>query len=86
MLIAFGCGAGNAIVSLLFSNLPVSFYPICKAAGFIPDLALSPFVWQLVFFPLELVVGIMAMCNGNLGGIQLLESTAVQKVYLAAMK
>ena len=86
MLIALGCAAGNAIVSLLFSNLPVCFYPMCQAAGLIPDVGLSPFVWQLGFFPFELMLGAMAMCNGNLGGIVLLEATAVQKVFLSAMK
>ena len=85
-LIAVGCGAGNAIVSLLFSNLPVCFYPMCQAAGLIPNVGLPVFVWQLAFLPLELTLGIMAMCNGNLAGIVLLEATGVQKVFLAAIK
>ena len=86
VLIAVGCAAGNAIVSLLFSNLPVCFYPVCKSAGLIPNIGLSPLVWQLVFLPLELAVGVMALCNGNLGGIILIESTGAQKVCLAAIK
>ena len=86
MLIAVGCGAGNAIVSLLFSNLPVCFYPIFKSAKLIPDVGLPQFVWQLAFLPLELTLGLMAMCNGNLGAIVLIGTTGVQKVCLAAIK
>ena len=85
--IAIGCGAGNAIVSLLFSNLPVCFYPMCKAAGLLPELSfMTPLMWQLAFFPAELTLGVLAMCNGNLGGVMLNGSICVQKVCMATLK
>lgn len=86
LAIAVSCGTANGLVSLLFSNLPVCFYPMCKEAGLIPDVSLPPFVWQLVFFPLELMLGTLAMCNGNLGGIVLHGAVGAQRVCTAVIK
>ena len=44
------CVVAQAILSLLFSNLPVCLYPMCKKAGLIPDIkTITLFMWQLAY-------------------------------------
>ena len=81
-----GVGLANGVVSLLFSNLPVSMYPMSKAAGLIPDLGIHPFFWQLAFFPMELILGSIAMFNAGFGGMVLQESIGVQRVCMTILK
>ena len=82
-----GLVGAQAMVSILFSNLPVCIYPMCKAAGLLPEVNfMTPLMWQLVFVPAELLLGILAACNMYSGWNILVQSTGVQKVSMAAIK
>ena len=46
-----------ALISIIFVDLPVCLLPLAKTAGIVKDDGTLPhFVWQLIFFPLELAL------------------------------
>ena len=72
-----------ASLSILFKNLPVCLLPLAKGVGIVPDRGVLPdFIWQLIFFPLEVAVAVPPLtATGFSAGIMFI-SVGVFKIYL----
>ena len=72
-----------ASLSILFKNLPVCLLPLAKGVGIVPEQGMLPhFMWQLIFFPLEVAVAVPPLtATGFSAGIVFI-SVGVFKIYL----
>ena len=77
---------GTAIISLLWNNLPVCFFPMAESVGLIPSGALPRFPWQLVFFPLEYVAYLPPMFMAPFTGSIIVAELGVLKLYLKELR
>ena len=72
-----------ASLSMLFNNMPVCLLPLAKGVGIVPERGVLPhFMWQLIFFPLEVAVAVPPVAAmGFSAGIMFI-SVGVFKIYL----
>ena len=77
---------GTAIISLIWSHLPVCFFPMAEKAGLIPAGVLPRLAWQLVFFPQEYLAYLPPMFIAPFTASIIIAELGVLKLYLQDLR
>ena len=81
-----GIAFAAAIASLIWSDLPVCFFPIAENVGLIASGALPRFAWQLLFFPLEYLAYLPPMFIAPFTANVIIAELGVLKLYLTELR
>ena len=80
-LVTQGIALAVGINSILFRDMPVCWLTVANNLGWIPHGVIPYFVWQLLFFPLEMALSLPPMFSASFGGITFLVGLGVLKMF-----
>ena len=86
LLTVNGIAAVASLLSLAFSTLPTCYFPTVERWGLIPEGLLSPFTWQLIFFPLEYATYLPPMLIAPLSGCIMIILMTVYRIYIRELR
>lgn len=90
-IIAVPCGAVMAAVnaaafSIVFEDLQVSVFPTFRRLGMIPETSLPTIVWQIGFFPLELLILVPPMCAAIFSGCAVRKCQTILQLFAGRLR
>ena len=88
VLVTQGIAFAASIASLIWSDLPVCFFPMAQSVGIVPSrvLPLPRFAWQLLYFPIEYLAYLPSMFIAPLAASVIIAELGVIKLYLTELR